>query len=245
MTDEKINELFTQYKQTGDVVIRNQIAEKYLYIADIIAKKFAHRGVEYDDLKQVASLALLKGIERFNPELGLQFSTFITPTIAGEIKNYFRDKARVIKLPRQLSELNVRVKNFSAEYEAENRVKPSVKIIADALGCREEEVVEALEISATLSLDSLVGGKEDEGDGELYTLIADTEDKYDAFEKRETLKAEMADFSEMERKLIRYRYYDKLSQNDTAQRLGVSQMYVSRLERKLLARLKERLQGLV
>ena len=245
MTDEKINELFTQYKQTGDVVIRNQIAEKYLYIADIIAKKFAHRGVEYDDLKQVASLALLKGIERFNPELGLQFSTFITPTIAGEIKNYFRDKARVIKLPRQLSELNVRVKNFSAEYEAENRVKPSVKIIADALGCREEEVVEALEISATLSLDSLVGGKEDEGDGELYTLIADTEDRYDAFEKRETLKAEMADFSEMERKLIRYRYYDKLSQNDTAQRLGVSQMYVSRLERKLLARLKERLQGLV
>ena len=245
MTDEKINELFTQYKQTGDVVIRNQIAEKYLYIADIIAKKFAHRGVEYDDLKQVASLALLKGIERFNPELGLQFSTFITPTIAGEIKNYFRDKARVIKLPRQLSELNVRVKNFSAEYEAENRVKPSVKIIADALGCREEEVVEALEISATLSLDSLVGGKEDEGDGELYTLIADTEDRYDAFEKKETLKAEMADFSEMERKLIRYRYYDKLSQNDTAQRLGVSQMYVSRLERKLLARLKERLQGLV
>lgn len=245
MTDEKINELFTQYKQTGDVVIRNQIAEKYLYIADIIAKKFAHRGVEYDDLKQVASLALLKGIERFNPELGLQFSTFITPTIAGEIKNYFRDKARVIKLPRQLSELNVRVKNFSAEYEAENRVKPSVKIIADALGCREEEVVEALEISATLSLDSLVGGKEDDGDGELYTLIADTEDKYDAFEKRETLKAEMADFSEMERKLIRYRYYDKLSQNDTAQRLGVSQMYVSRLERKILARLKERLQGLV
>ena len=245
MTDEKINELFTQYKQTGDVVIRNQIAEKYLYIADIIAKKFAHRGVEYDDLKQVASLALLKGIERFNPELGLQFSTFITPTIAGEIKNYFRDKARVIKLPRQLSELNVRVKNFSAEYEAEHRVKPSVKSIADALGCREEEVVEALEISATLSLDSLVGGKEDEGDGELYTLIADTEDKYDAFEKKETLKAEMADFSEMERKLIRYRYYDKLSQNDTAQRLGVSQMYVSRLERKLLARLKERLQGLV
>lgn len=245
MTDEKINELFTQYKQTGDVVIRNQIAEKYLYIADIIAKKFAHRGVEYDDLKQVASLALLKGIERFNPELGLQFSTFITPTIAGEIKNYFRDKARVIKLPRQLSELNVRVKNFSAEYEAEHRVKPSVKSIADALGCREEEVVEALEISATLSLDSLVGGKEDDGDGELYTLIADTEDRYDAFEKKETLKAEMADFSEMERKLIRYRYYDKLSQNDTAQRLGVSQMYVSRLERKLLARLKERLQGLV
>lgn len=245
MTDEKVNELFIQYKQTGDVAIRNQIAEKYLYIADIIAKKFAHRGVEYDDLKQVASLALLKGIERFNPELGLQFSTFITPTIAGEVKNYFRDKARMIKLPRQLSELNVKVKKFSVEYEAEHRVKPSVKVIADALGCKEEEVVEALEISATLSLDTLAGGKEEDNDGELYSLIADTEDKYDAFEKKETLKAEMSDFSEMEKRLIRYRYYDKLSQSATAQRLGVSQMYVSRLERKLLAKLKERLQGLV
>ena len=245
MTDEKVNELFIQYKQTGDVAIRNQIAEKYLYIADIIAKKFAHRGVEYDDLKQVASLALLKGIERFNPELGLQFSTFITPTIAGEVKNYFRDKARMIKLPRQLSELNVKVKKFSAEYEAEHRVKPSVKVIAESLGCREEEVVEALEISGTLSLDTLVGGKEEDNDGALYSLIADTEDRYDAFERKETLKAEMADFSEMEKRLIRYRYYDKLSQNATAEKLGVSQMYVSRLERKLLAKLKERLQGLV
>ena len=245
MTDEKVNELFIQYKQTGDVAIRNQIAEKYLYIADIIAKKFAHRGVEYDDLKQVASLALLKGIERFNPELGLQFSTFITPTIAGEVKNYFRDKARMIKLPRQLSELNVKVKKFSAEYEAEHRVKPSVKVIAESLGCREEEVVEALEISGTLSFDTLVGGKEEDNDGALYSLIADTEDRYDAFERKETLKAEMADFSEMEKRLIRYRYYDKLSQNATAEKLGVSQMYVSRLERKLLAKLKERLQGLV
>lgn len=245
MTDEKVNELFIQYKQTGDVAIRNQIAEKYLYIADIIAKKFAHRGVEYDDLKQVASLALLKGIERFNPELGLQFSTFITPTIAGEVKNYFRDKARIIKLPRQLSELNVRVKKFSAEYEVQHRVKPSIKTIAEALNCKEEEVIEALEITGTLSLDTMSGTGEDGTDNELYTLIADTEDKYDAFEKRETLKAEMSDFSDMEKTLIKYRYYDKLSQSVTAQKLGVSQMYVSRLERKLLAKLKERLQGLV
>ncbi len=245
MTDEKVNELFIQYKQTGDVAIRNQIAEKYLYIADIIAKKFVGRGVEYDDLKQVASLALLKGIDRFSPELALQFSTFITPTIAGEIKNYFRDKARMIKLPRQLSELNVKVRKFSADYEQKNRVKPSVKMIAETLGCKEEEVVEALEINGTLSLDSMAGGNGEETEGELYSLIADTEDKYDAFEQRETIRAEMQDFSDMEKTLIKYRYYDKLSQSATAEKLGVSQMYVSRLERKLLARLKERLRGLV
>ena len=244
MTDERVNELFTQYKQTGDVKIRNQIAENYLYIADVIAKKFVGRGVEYDDLKQVASLALIKGIDRFNPELGLKFSTFITPTIAGEIKNYFRDKARTVKLPRQLAELNAKVKKFSIEYETENGKKPSVAVIANALSCKEEDVVEALEINATVSLDGAVKNEEGES-AELYSLIADTEDKYDEFERKETLKAEMKDFSPVERDLIKYRYYQKLSQSATAQRLGVSQMYISRLEKKVLAKLKERLQGLL
>ena len=101
MADERINTLLRQYKETGDIRIRNEIAEKYLYIADIIAKKFVGRGVDFDDLKQVASLALLRGIERFDPDLGMQFTTFITPTITGEIKNYFRDKSRMIKLPRR------------------------------------------------------------------------------------------------------------------------------------------------
>ena len=110
---EELNGLFEQYKETGDIAIRNQIAEKYLYIADILAKKFVGRGVEYDDLKQVASYALLRGIDRFDPALGMQFTTFITPTITGEIKNYFRDKARVIKLPRRLGEISAAIKKFT------------------------------------------------------------------------------------------------------------------------------------
>ena len=244
MTDEKVNELFMQYKQTGDVKIRNQIAENYLYIADVIAKKFVGRGVEYDDLKQVASLALIKGIDRFNPELGLKFSTFITPTIAGEIKNYFRDKARTVKLPRQLAELNTKVKKFSTEYETENGKKPSVAVIAKALSCKEEEVVEALEINATVSLDGTTTNEDGEATA-LYSLVADTQDQYDEFERKETLKAEIRDFSPVERDLIKYRYYQKLSQSATAQRLGVSQMYVSRLEKKVLAKLKERLEGVL
>ena len=116
MTEEVVNELFKRYKESGDVAIRNQIAEKYLYIADILAKKFVGRGVEYDDLKQVASYALLRGIDRFNPDLGMQFTTFITPTITGEIKNYFRDKSRMVKLPRRLGEISGLVKKYSAEY---------------------------------------------------------------------------------------------------------------------------------
>lgn len=242
---EEINELFKRYKETGDVAIRNQIAEKYLYIADILAKKFVGRGVEYDDLKQVASYALLRGIDRFDVDLGMQFTTFITPTITGEIKNYFRDKARSIKLPRRLGEMSLAVRKFSAEYQSQNGVKPQVKTIAQALSLSEEDVVKALEVGGTVSLDTAATG-DNETDGSLYAMLADdSENKYENFEIKETLRAEMQDFSDTEKALVKYRYFDELSQSETARRLGVSQMFVSRMERKLLAKLKERLQGLV
>ncbi len=233
-----INELFKQYKESGDVAIRNQIAEKYLYIADILAKKFVGRGVEYDDLHQVAAYALLRGIDRFDPDLGMQFTTFITPTITGEIKNYFRDKSRTVKLPRRLGEISSAVKKFAAEYETAHGEKPSVKGIADSLALSEEEVVKAMEIGGTVSLDSMASSEEDDGERSLHSLIADGEDGYDAFETKETLAAAMKDFTDSEKFIIRCRYVDQLSQSETAKRLGVSQMFVSRMERKLLARLK-------
>lgn len=232
-----MNELFLQYKQTGDPAIRNQIAEKYLYIAEILAKKFVGRGVEYDDLKQVASYALLRGVERFDPSLGMQFTTYITPTITGEIKNYFRDKSRMIKLPRRLGEISVQIRAFSADYEAKNGVKPNVKTIADGLELSEEEVVRALEVSGTVSLDGMAKNEEGE-DVSLYSVVADKNDEFEAFETKEMLRMAMKDFSAAEKALIKYRYVDELSQNETAKRLGVSQMYVSRLERKLLERLR-------
>ena len=241
MADERMNELFKRYKETGDVRIRNEIAEKYLYIADILAKKFVGRGVEYDDLKQVASYALLRGIDRFDPDVGMQFTTFITPTITGEIKNYFRDKSRVVKLPRRLSELSAAVKKYAAEYEANSGVKPSVRAIAQALKVTEEEVISALEIGGVVSLDGMVGG-EDDDNRSLHALLADDEDQYEDFETREALRAAMKDFSDTEKALVKYRYVDGLSQSETAMRLGVSQMFISRMERKLLGRLKESLQ---
>lgn len=242
MADETVSELLRRYKETGDIAIRNQIAEKYLYIADILAKKFVGRGVEYDDLKQVAAFALLRGIDRFDPELGMQFTTFITPTITGEIKNYFRDKSRMVKIPRRLSEISLAVKNFAVQYEAENGIKPSVRTIAQTLKLSEEEVVQALEVGGTLSLDSMAGGEDNE-EKSLYALLADDDDQYESFETKEALRAAMQDFSDTEKKLIKFRYVDELSQSETAKRLGVSQMFVSRMERRLLLKLKENLQG--
>ena len=243
--DERVNELFKRYKETGDIAIRNQIAEKYLYIADILAKKFVGRGVEYDDLKQVAAFALVRGIDRFEPDMGMQFTTFITPTITGEIKNYFRDKSRMVKLPRKLGEISASVRKFSVEYEAKQGAKPSVKVIAQTLALSEEEVVKALEIGGTVSLDGMSGVGEDGEEHSLYGLLADDEDKYEKFEMQETLRAAMKDFSDTEKALIKMRYVDELSQSDTAKRLGVSQMFVSRMERKLLGKLKETLKDSV
>ncbi len=240
MAEENMNALFQRYKETGDVAIRNQIAEKYLYIADIIAKKFVGRGVDFDDLKQVASLALVRGIDRFDPDLGMQFTTFITPTITGEIKNYFRDKSRMVKIPRRLGEITMLVKNFTAEYASTHGVKPSVKIISDELRLSEEDVVRALEVGNPLSLDTAMTGEGDEAES-LYEVVPDGNDEYESVEIKETLRTAMSDFTDTERALIKYRFEDELSQSETAKRLGVSQMFVSRMERKLLFKLKGRL----
>lgn len=241
MTEEVVNELFKRYKESGDKAIRNQIAEKYLYIADILAKKFVGRGVEYDDLRQVASYALLRGIDRFNPDLGMQFTTFITPTIAGEIKNYFRDKSRMIKLPRKLGEISAAVKKYSVEYEAKEGAKPSVRKISQALNLTEEEVVRAMEVGGTLSLDSVASDSEKDNERSLYGLLTDGEDGYEDFETREALRVAMRDFSGTEKAVVKYRYVDELSQSETAKRLGKSQMFVSRMEKKILEKLRESL----
>jgi RNA polymerase sporulation-specific sigma factor len=146
----------------------------------------------------------------------------------------------MVKVPRRLSELSAAIKSFSAKYEAENGVKPSVKTIAGALKLSEEDVVHALEIGGTLSLD---GAPNDEESGKsLYGMLASEDDRYENFETKEALRAAMQDFSDTEKALIKYRYVDELSQSETSKRLGVSQMFVSRMERKLLLKLKEKLQ---
>ena len=241
MPTESVNELLKKYKETGDERYRNQFAEQHFYIAEILAKKLVGRGVPYDDLYQEAVLSLLRGIDRFDPEKGLQFSTFITPTITGEIKNYFRDKSRIVKLPRRLGEVSAAVKKYAAEYMAKEGVKPSVRKIAEALSLAEEEVVQALEVGGALSLDTMATEGEKENNKSLYALLASDDSSYEEFETKEALKAVINELSETERAFVKYRYVDALSQSETAKRLGVSQMFVSRMERKTLEKLRERL----
>jgi len=240
---DSVNELFKKYRETGSIAVRNEIAEKYLYIAEILAKKFAHRGVPYEDLVQEASVYLLEAIDTFDETRGLQFSTYVTPTITGKLKNYFRDRARLLKIPRRLSELNLEIRRFSERYLSEKGKHPSVREIAATLGYEEEEVVKALEIGGTVSIDAQVGGDDEDG-RTLKDVIPAEENAFEQFELKQTLASAMSDFSDLERKIVRYRFVEELSQTETSERLDISQMTVSRIERKILAKLKDRLQEL-
>ena len=230
-------ELFKTYRETHDVKLRNEIAEKYLFIASMIAKKFVGRGVEYDDLFQVASLALLKGIDRFDETKGLKFSTFITPTITGEIKNYFRDRSRLIHLPRRVAELRVSVKKAEEELALANGKSPTAKEIAEKLGVPEEEVLSCMEAGSVVSLDRPVDGDED--GASFYDVLPDGEDAFERIEQNDAVRRALSSLGETEKKLVAYRFGQELSQAETARRMNVSQMYVSRMERKIIQKLKE------
>jgi RNA polymerase sigma-B factor len=239
ISNERANELFREYRKTGDVKIRNQLVENYMYVAEILAKKFAGRGVEYDDLLQVASEALISGVQKFDPDMGNQFTTYITPTITGIIRNYFRDYSRSIRLPRRVYAMSARIKNEINEYYKEHGVKPTVKQLSEILDIPEEEIIETMESHAPVSLDSTVKG--DDSDVPLYEVIADESDTFENLEDREALKTEIAKLDDTEKKLMSLRFIHGKSQAEAGKILGVSQMFVSRSERKIVEKLKEAL----
>ena len=236
---KEADKLFREYRSTGDIAIRNKLVENYIYVAEILAKKFAGRGVEYDDLFQVASEALIAGVEKYDPEMGTQFTTYITPTITGMIKNYFRDYSRSVRPPRRVYSLSAKVKNEVNEYYKEFGVKPTVKQLSEKLGASEEQIMEALEYHAPVSLDSKVGG--DDGEGRLYDIIPDLSDSFEKFEDKEALRSEIAKLDPTEQKVIAFRFIQGKSQSEVGKILGVSQMFVSRAERKIVEKLREAL----
>lgn len=240
MIDAKETErLFAEYRRTGDISVRNKLVENHVYIAEILAKKFAGRGVEYDDLLQVAYEALISGVEKFNPDLGVQFTTYVIPTITGMIKNYFRDYSRSVRLPRRIYTLAVKVRAEVNEYFKEHGEKPTVKQLSQKLGASEELIIEALEYRAPVSLDTTV--KSEDGEGRLYDVIPDLNNSFERFEDSESLKTEIHKLDPTEQKVVKLRFVEGKSQSEVGKILGVSQMFVSRAERKIVEKLKDAL----
>lgn len=233
--------LLQEYCQTRDLDQRNELLQHYLYIAEIAAKKFVGRGVEYDDLFQVASLALIRALERFDSSRNVKFGSFATPSVIGEIKNYFRDRSRSIRLPRRANEMLKKLYEAQELLISELNRPPRPEEIAETMGVTVETIYELMEAKASVkivSLDETVQGQE--GERSLADLIGAEPEEYVGIENADFLQKSLAQLNPEERDVLIDRYVHRKSQRTIAEAMGVSQMYVSRLERKVLEKLREK-----
>jgi RNA polymerase sigma-B factor len=205
-----------------------------LYLAQIIAKKFVNRGIEYDDLYQVATIALIKAIERFDTGRGVKFISFATPTIIGEIKRFFRDRGSMIRIPRRLYEAYQKVSHAKEHLTQELERVPRADEIAGYLNIEEESVLEIVESWNVYTVQSFEQSAYAEDDTELGDMLGKDDMEFEKIENRDFLKKSLDRFNEVEKRFINLRYYMNKTQKDIADKLGVSQMYVSRLEKKVL-----------
>lgn len=226
--------LLAEYSKTRDIELRNEIVERNLYIAEILSKKFVNRGTDYDDLFQVASLALIKAVERYDIEKGYKFSSFATPTIIGEIKNYFRDKSRIVRLPRKESEFFKKMEAATEYLTNKLSRSPKPEEIAEYLNITTEEVLELMESRHSASTASLDFYIDDDKQSDLLSVIGHEEKNYEAIENRDFINRMMDKLDDTERKVIYERFYNGRSQREIAEEIGVSQMYISRMERRIL-----------
>lgn len=240
-------ELFNIYRDTKDINIRNELINRYLYIAEILSKKYVNRGIDYEDIYQVASIGLIYAIERFDLNRGFEFSSFATPTIIGEIKKHFRDKGWTIRVPRRIQELSKKVNDVKVKLQQNLQRVPKVKDIAEYLAVTEEEVLEAMEASYVYTPKSLDVSYDNSGDDKEVQLkdIIGTDDKnFTSLENRDFLQKCIENFNEVETKIVNGRFINNKTQVEVAADLGVSQMTVSRMEKKIIKKFRNELQKL-
>ena len=240
--DMETKELFRLYSKDKDIEIRNILIEKHLYLARILAKKYINKGVDYEDIYQVASLALIYAIDRYDIEKGFEFSSFATPTIIGEIKKYFRDKVWTLRVPRRIQELSKKISNAKIALEQENKAHPTARDIAAYLDCREEDVLEAMEASYSyqpVSLDASGGDDSDDKEISLADRVGKEEDNFGNIERRDFIEKFMKTLNELEIKILEDRFFKNRTQSVIAEELGISQMTVSRLEKKVVEKLRK------
>ncbi len=236
-------ELFKIYSQnTEDKSIRNILVERHLYLVSLLSKKYMNKGVDYEDIYQVASLALIYAIQRYDIEKGYEFSSFATPTIVGEIKKYFRDKVWTLRVPRRIQELSKKVNDARLFLQQQNKENPKVSDIAAYLECKEEDVLEAMEASfgyQPISLDSSSNEDSEDKDLSLIDKIGHEEEDFNNIEQNDFLRKFSATLNELENKIFKDRFFINKTQATIAKELSISQMTVSRLEKKIIDKLKK------
>lgn len=241
---EATRELFRAFAKTRDSKLRDELVVAHLNLARYLAIRFANRGEQLDDLIQVGTLGLIKAIDRFDVGRGVEFTTYATPTIIGEIKRYFRDKGWAIRVPRRLQELNLAVNRALESAALELGRAPTVADLAERLHASEEEIIEAQELGQMynlLSLDTELAAPSDSKAATLQDYLGHMDPALRLLEDKANLEKAFSALDRRERIVLYLRFYESMPQAEVAKRLSVSQMHVSRLQQRALAKLKAQL----
>ncbi len=217
---------------------RNDLVHLHLPLVEHCARRFRNRGEPFEDLVQVGTIGLIKSIDRFDSDRGVEFSTYATPTIIGEIKRYFRDKGWAIRVPRRLQELRMQIGAATAELTQSLGRSPTPRELADSIGCSVEEIVEGIESSNAYSTLSLDATDDDDGAPSMLDAIGIDDEALEHVEIRESIKPLLDRLDPREKKILLLRFFRNMTQSQIAEEIGVSQMHVSRLLSRTLTHLR-------
>jgi RNA polymerase sigma-B factor len=232
-------QLLVRYHHEGDLAAREELAERFLPLARDLALRYTYTDEPFDDLLQVACLGLVKAIDRFEPGRGTKFTSYAAPTILGELKRHFRDKGWSLHVPRDLQERSLAVSRETEELSKQLGRSPTVREVAKGLGCSPEQVLEAQEAAASYEAASLdqPTSRDEEESASLVELLGHEDAAYELVEDREAIASTWHSLPEVERKVVELRFRNDLTQREIGERIGYSQMHVSRLLRRALDRL--------
>ena len=222
--------------------MRERLIESHLGLVEYLARRFAGRGEPLDDLVQVATIGLVKAVDRFDPDREVEFSTYATPTIVGELKRHFRDKGWAVRVPRRLQELNLRLGPVIGTLSQKLQRSPTVAEIAKAAQASEDEILEALDSAHAYSLISLDAGLTEEGLS-YHEQLGEEDESLEALEDRLSVGPLLRKLSARDRQMLHLRFFKGMTQSEIATELGISQMHVSRLLAKTLGTLRSGLEG--
>jgi RNA polymerase sigma-B factor len=238
---ETERQLLVRYHRDGDLVAREELAESFLPLARDLALRYTYTDEPFDDLLQVASLGLIKAIDRFEPDRGTKFTSYAAPTILGELKRHFRDKGWALHVPRDLQERTLAVSHETERLSKKLGRSPKVREVAEGLNCSVEEVLEAQEAAASYeaaSLDAPTARDDDEA-AALVDMLGGEDSAYELVESRDAIGSTWRALPDVERRVLELRFMEDLTQREIGERIGYSQMHVSRLLRRALNRLEK------
>jgi len=239
---DHVKALFADFRESQDPEVRQELIEAHLGLVEYLARRFAGRGEPLEDLVQVATIGLIKAVDRFDPDRAVEFSTYATPTIVGELKRHFRDKGWAVRVPRRLQELNLQLGEITGKLSQELGRAPTVAEMAVAAGTTEDEVLEGLESAHAYTLTSL-DAPSGEDDLALRDQIGSEDETIELLEYRTSLTPLLDQLPPRERAMLYLRFFKGMTQSEIADKLGISQMHVSRLLAKTLTTLREGLEG--